>query len=141
MNSVKIRNHLQKFPYISNRIGLSRVKHDMFQNYKICDGKYNAEIINSYNRPEVKTFMLENFYCQAPVPVALELYRKKNGETNISDFLEDELSLFFDNGVSFAIFHGDKVVGIGTNLMFNRSVKIETEIFSMKFCFTWKISV
>ena len=120
---VKIRNHLQKYPYIPNKIGLPRVKHSLFQNYKICDGKYTAEIINPFNREEVKKFMLDNFYCQAPVPVALELYRYRNGENYISDFLEDELSLFFDNNVSFAIFHGDKVIGIGTNLMFTRSVK------------------
>ena len=121
MNSlVKTRNYLRKFPYKSGKIGLAREQHNLFKEYNFCDGKYNARIINSSIREDAKKFMLENFYGLAPVPVALELYRNKNGETNISEFLEDEISLFFDCGVSFAIFHGDRVVGIGTNLIFNR---------------------
>ena len=122
-STMKIRNYLQKFPYKSGKIGISRDQFNLFKGYKFCDGKYNAEIINSSNRQEVKKFMFENFYCQAPVPVALELYRNKNGETDISEFLEDEISLLFDCGVSYAIYHGDKVVAIGTNLIFYRLVK------------------
>ena len=123
-SSVRIRNHLQKFPYIPSKIGLPRDiprdKHDFFESYKICDGKYTAELINPSNRQEVKKVMLDNFYCKAPVPVALGLHKNKEGKTIISDFLEDEISLFLDTGVSFAIFHGHKIIGVGTNLIFNR---------------------
>ena len=68
-SSVRIRNHLQKFPYIPSKIGLPRDiprdKHDLFESYKICDGQYTAELINPSNRQEVKKVMLDNFYCKA----------------------------------------------------------------------------
>ena len=56
--------------------------------------------------------MLDNFYAIAPVPVVLELYKDRK----MTDYLEDELNLFCDGGVSFGIFHGDKVAGAGLNL-------------------------
>ena len=64
------------------------------------------------NRSKVQAFMLDNFYAIAPVPVALELYKDRQ----MTDYLEDELNLFCDGGVSFGIFHGDKVAGANLNL-------------------------
>ena len=65
---------------------------------------------------------LDEFYSIAPVPAALQLYKNKQGEKKISKFLCDELSLFLDGGVSFAIFHQSQVIGIGINLLFERCV-------------------
>ena len=69
---------------------------------------------------KIEIIFLDEFYSVAPVPVALQLYKEKNGKKSISEFLYDELSLFFDCGVSFGIFHENKVIGIGMNLMFER---------------------
>ena len=63
---------------------------------------------------------LDEFYSLAPVPVALQLYRDKEGKKCINNFLSDELSLFLDCGVSFGIFHQSQVIGIGMNLLFER---------------------
>ena len=65
--------------------------------------------------------LLDEFYSTAPVPVALQLNKDRKGEKCISNFLSDELSLFLDCGVSFAIFHQSQVIaGIGMNLLFER---------------------
>ena len=72
----------------------------------------------------MKTFncflILDEFYSTAPVPVALQLYKDQEGEKCVSEFLSDELSLYLDCGVSFAIFHQSQVIGIGMNLLFER---------------------
>ena len=72
----------------------------------------------------MKTFncflILDEFYSTAPVPVALQLYKDQEGEKCVSEFLSDELSLYLDCGVSFAIFHQSRVIGIGMNLLFER---------------------
>ena len=58
------------------------------------------------------------------MPAALQLYKNKEGEQRISPFLCDELSLFFDCGVSFAVLHEGQVIGILTNLLFERYDKM-----------------
>ena len=133
-----VRNLLVRHPYRCGKIGLPRPNHDIFNNYKICDGKYSIELIDTKNRENVRTFMLgidrkklsnnaktlldllDEFYSTAPVPVALQLYKDRKGEKCISNFLSDELSLFLDCGVSFAIVHQRQVIGIGMNLLFER---------------------
>ena len=65
-------------------------------------------------------FCSDTFYSHAPVPVALQLYRDKAGHGHITDFLQDELDLFLDSGMSFGVYSGDRVVGIGVNLLFPR---------------------
>ena len=65
-------------------------------------------------------FCSDTFYSHAPVPVALQLYRGKDGHRDITDFLQDELDLFLDSGLSFGVFSGGRVVGIGVNLLFPR---------------------
>ena len=52
------------------------------------------------------------------MPVALQLYRDKDGHGHITDFLQDELNLFLDSGMSFGVYSGGRVVGIGVNLLF-----------------------
>ena len=52
------------------------------------------------------------------MPVALQLYRDKDGHGHITDFLQDELDLFLDSGMSFGVYSGGRVVGIGVNLLF-----------------------
>ena len=52
------------------------------------------------------------------MPVALQLYRDKDGHGDITDFLQDELNLFLDSGMSFGVYSGGRVVGIGVNLLF-----------------------
>jgi hypothetical protein len=46
----------------------------------------------------------------------LELFNERKR----TQYLEDELDLFCDGGVSFGIFHGDKVAGAGLNLFFEK---------------------
>ena len=69
---------------------------------------------------KIHLFCSDTFYSHAPVPVALQLYRGKDGHRDITDFLQDELDLFLDSGLSFGVFSGDRVVGIGVNLLFPR---------------------
>ena len=52
----------------------------------------------------MKEFVVENFYKTAPVPTALELFK----ERKMSDYLEDELNLRCNTGVSFGC-HDDKI--------------------------------
>ena len=47
-----------RHPYRCGKIGLLRPKHDIFNNYKICDGKYSIKLIDAKNRENVRTFML-----------------------------------------------------------------------------------
>ena len=53
-----VRNLLVRHPYKHGKIGLPRPKHNIFNNYKICDGKYSIELIDAKNRENVGTFML-----------------------------------------------------------------------------------
>ena len=71
-------------------------------------------------RSKVQHFMLGNFYAIAPVPVVLELYKDRK----MTDYLEDELNLFCDGGVSFGILHGDTVAGAGLNLFVEKPAQM-----------------
>ena len=53
-----VKNLLVRHPYKHGKIGLPRLKYDIFDNYKICDGKYSIEQIDLTNRETVKKFML-----------------------------------------------------------------------------------
>ena len=53
-----VRNLLVRHPYRCGKIGLPRPNHDIFNNYKICDGKYSIKLIDAKNRENVRTFML-----------------------------------------------------------------------------------
>ena len=53
-----LRNILVSHHYKRGKIGLPRQKHDIFTNYKICDGKYSIELIDAKNRENVRRFML-----------------------------------------------------------------------------------
>ena len=90
----------------------TRIGVNILDNFEICEGKYQCMRVGTENRSKVQNFMLDNFYAIAPVPVVLDLFKDRK----MTDYLEDELDLFCDNGVSFGIFHGDKVVGAGLNL-------------------------
>jgi len=103
--------HLKQFAY-AGKIRLPRKPVNILSNFSICDGKYQCLRVGKENRSKVQNFMLDNFYAIAPVPVVLELFKDRK----MTDYLEDELDLFCDNGVSFGVFHGDKVIGAGLNL-------------------------
>ena len=64
--------------------------------------------------------------------MALQLYKHKDGKKRISDFLYDELSLFLDSGLSFAIYHESQIIGIGMNLMFERFGHIKMIIVALR---------
>ena len=53
---------------------------------------------------KVKEFVVSNFYATAPVPVALELFKKRE----LTSYLEEEIN---QTGVSYGIFHHDEVIG------------------------------
>eukprot|EP00092_Neocalanus_flemingeri_P029811 GFUD01032365.1.p1 GENE.GFUD01032365.1~~GFUD01032365.1.p1 ORF type:complete len:274 (-),score=64.27 GFUD01032365.1:93-914(-) len=103
--------HLRRFAY-AGKIRLPRIGVNILNNFDICDGKYQGLRVGKENRRGVQNFMLDNFYSIAPVPVVLELFKDRK----MTDYLEDELDLFCDNGVSFGIHHGDQVVGAGLSL-------------------------
>ena len=128
---------LLRVPFKSGRIGLPRSKSKILNNYRICDGKYLVKQVNATNKATVQRFMLgkqkvslwiygkniylfcsDTFYSHAPVPVALQLYGDNSGHGDITDFLQDELDLFLDSGMSFGVYSGGRVVGIGVNLLF-----------------------
>lgn len=99
-------------------IRLPRKEHDIFQNFSVCDGKYTARLVTPKTRPQVQQFMLENFYSLAPVPSVLGLYNGK-----VTPYLEDELSLFLDQNLSFGLYHEDRIVAAGFNLLFEPSLE------------------
>ena len=66
----------------------------------------------------LKIFFEDNFYRAAPVPRCLGLY---DGQ-HVSDFLEQELSLWCNTGVSMGLIHQGRVVAAGFNLYINRSM-------------------
>ena len=53
-----VKNLLVRNPYNNGKIGLPRLKYDIFTNYKICGGKCSIELIDAVNRENVKKFML-----------------------------------------------------------------------------------
>jgi len=106
-------DHLAKHMY-RGKINLPRLPVNLLHNTDICGGKYLSRRVDKDTRGPVVNFMLENFYSLAPVPVALGLYK----ERKMSKYLEDELDMFCDNGVSFGVYDGDKVIGAGFNIYF-----------------------
>ena len=53
-----VKNILVHYPYTHGKIGLPRPKYDIFNNFKICNGKYSIDLIDEENREKVKKFML-----------------------------------------------------------------------------------
>ena len=92
--------HLAKHAY-DGKIQLPRTGVNILENFDICDGKYKCRRLDKHKelQSKVREFVVENFYAPAPVPTALELYK----ERKMTDYLEDELNLWFDSGVSFGI--------------------------------------
>ena len=115
-----VHSILLQTPFKTGKIGLPRTHNPQLklENFQLND-KYSVKIINNSNRNVVQKFMLDTFYTLAPVPVALKLYDE--GQSEMSDFLKDELSLYCDQGMASGIFHEDKVIGAGWNLYFDRS--------------------
>lgn len=104
--------YLAKNAY-AGKIRLPRTNVKILDSFEICEGKYQCRRVEKRDdRTKVQNFMLDNFYAIAPVPVVLELFKDRK----MTQYLEDELNLFCDGGVSFGIFHGDRVAGAGLNL-------------------------
>ena len=49
---------LLRVPFKSGRIGLTRSKSKILNNYRICDGKYLVKQVNATNKSRVQRFML-----------------------------------------------------------------------------------
>jgi len=96
----------------NGKIQLPRTRVKLLDDHFICDSKYKVSVVQKSNRADVEKFMLNNFYAIAPVPVVLNLYN----DEKVSTYLQDELSLWCDRGVSCGIFHNDQVIGAGFNL-------------------------
>jgi hypothetical protein len=74
---------------------------------------------NNEGRDKVQDLLLEDFYTTAPVPVVLELYK----EGKMTQYLQDELNLLCEGGVSFGIFHGHKLAAAIVNLYVEKPAK------------------
>lgn len=106
-------------PYLAQhlyrgKIDLPRLPVNFLHGTDICGGKYLSKLVDKDTRTPVENFMLDNFYSLAPVPVALGLYKDRK----MSKYLEDELNMFCDNGVSFGLYNRDRVIGAGFNIYF-----------------------
>ena len=108
------------------------IDHPVLKDTTLCEGKYSKVTVDDQNSPAAKRFMLgienrktfsifdksclDNFYCAAPVPRCLGLY---DGQ-HVSEFLQQELSLWCNTGVSMGLTHQGKVVAAGFNLYIDR---------------------
>lgn len=126
-----LKSYLKENQY-EGSIRLPRKKHDIFQNFSVCGGKYRACLVTPKTRPQVQQFMLENFYSLAPVPSVLGLYSGK-----VTPYLEDELSLFLDQNLSFGLYHEDRIVAAGFNLLFEHGLEEEEEEEEMVRAVDW----
>ena len=106
--------HLAQHAY-EGKIQLPRSRANILNNFDICEGTYQCRRMDQDNevQSKVKEFVLDNFYATAPVPVALELFK----ERKVTTYLEDEINQWFHTGVSFGIFHGDKIIGTSFNFL------------------------
>jgi len=89
----------------------------LFDNIKVCNSKFEVNHITPQNCHDTKNLMLEIFYKKAPVPSCLELYKNQT----LTPFLEDEIDIFLNSGVSIAfqdLSKGRKVFGAGFSFYF-----------------------
>jgi len=98
----------------SGEIQLPRPYVNILHNFTFCDGKYDCKRLdrNQEGRVQVQDLLLDNFYTTAPLPVALELFK----ERKMTQYLQDELNLLFEGGVSFGVFQGQNLAGAIVNL-------------------------
>jgi len=135
VNKVNLLKHLAKHAY-NGEIQLQRTSVNILDNFNISDGKYKCLRVDKDKvvRSKVEEFMLDNFYAIAPVPVVLELY--KDGK--MTEYLEDELNLWSSCGVSFGVFHGEKVAGAGLNLFVAKPVE-DVDYVSARDWHNWQL--
>ena len=110
--------HLVKHVY-TGEIQLPRKTVNILHDFDINDGKYQCRMVDKDKmvQNKVKEFMLDNFYSMAPVPVVLKLFM----ECKMTSYLEDELDLWCQTGVSYGIFQGDRIVGASFNLFVEKT--------------------
>ena len=116
---INLLNYLAKYAY-NGEIQLPRTSVNILNNFNISDGKYQCMRVDRDKvvRSKVEDFMLDNFYAIAPVPVVLELFK----DCKKTEYLEDELNLWSNSGVSYGVLHGEKVAGAGLNLFVAKPV-------------------
>ena len=112
--------HLAQHAY-DGKIQLPRSRTNILNNFDICEGKYQCRRVDQDKevQSKVKDFVVDNFYSTAPVPLALELFKDRK----VTAYLEDEINEWFHTGVSFGIFHGDKIIGTSFNFLVEKPTK------------------
>jgi len=113
-NKLFLVRHLAHHAY-EGKIQLPRTRASILNNFDICGGKYQCRRVDQDKevQSKVKEFVVDNFYATAPVPVALELFK----ERKLTAYLEDEINQWFHTGVSFGVFHGDRIIGTAFNFL------------------------
>ena len=96
--------HLAKHAYDGN-IQLPRTGVNILENFDICEGRYKCKRLEKHKhlQSKVREFVVELFK-----------------ERKMSDYLEDELNLWCDTGVSFAICDDDKITGVILSLFIEK---------------------